>query len=143
MNCPCAWCDFDPTLQITGSWLITVPKPALSSNQLKSNLPGKAGFVYRKYRNDFKAAIEPQIGNIPAATGRRRVFFTREFAAPAREFDRDNMVAGMKPVRDCLTELGLLVDDKNQWLQAHYRQQRTGMTQVVIVIEDILWKPSD
>ena len=139
-NIPCGVCEYDPTLKILGSWLLELPMAALSRNALKSNVPGRYGHKYRKYRDDAMEFIEANSKHIPKANGaKRRVFFTRYYASPARSFDKDNRAACFKPLQDCLTKLGLIVDDRDKYLQAHYRQVKADSNYMTIEIEDIAW----
>lgn len=138
-NIPCGACSYDPTLQILGSWSLELPFEAVSSNALKGNGPGASGHKYRAVRDRFEAFIKANCAHIPAAVTRRRVFFTRYYAKPKRSFDRDNLVAGFKPIRDCLTRQGLLVDDSEKYLESHYKQVRSDTNYVTIDIEDIAW----
>ena len=141
-NIPCQVCAFDPTLKITGSWVLTISAKSPSANTLKGNGKGRSGWKYRLVRDNFLALVAAQSKNVPVATEKRRVFFSREYAGKCRRFDRDNLVAGMKPLRDCLTELKLIVDDADKWLEAHYEQRQGDVNQIIITIEDILWLPT-
>lgn len=139
INAPCKFCDYDPTLRITGSWLIELPTAAVSANQLQGNGKGRSGWRYRRIRDQFYEHIRARCIHIPTATEKRRAFFTRNYAGRSRPFDRDNLIAGFKPLRDCLTELGLLVDDNATWLEAHYAQKASDVNSISIVIETLLW----
>lgn len=136
-NTPCKQCSYDPTLQITGSWLLEIPAPAVSANELKGNGKGRSGWKYRQIRDQFYEMVRARCKHIPVATEKRRVFFCRHYTG--RAYDRDNLVAGMKPLRDCLTTLNLIKDDNNKWLEAHYSQLPADDNYVTIVVEDILW----
>lgn len=138
-NIPCTYCEWDPTLKVTARWAAVLNTPAVSQNQLKGNGRGRSGWVYRKVRDHFFELLKANSRAIPKATECRRVFFTREYSKRCRPYDRDNLVAGFKPVRDALTMLGLIKDDNAQWLQAHYTQQPGDKNRVLIVIETVVW----
>lgn len=131
-------CNYDPTLKISGSWTLLVPKNAVSQNQLSGNGKGRAGWKYRRIRDEFFELVRARKRNIPDATTRRRVFFTRYYSGKQRPYDRDNLVAGMKPLRDCLTELKLIVDDSERWLEAHYMQKHGETSHIAVDIEEIV-----
>lgn len=61
---------------------------------------------------------------IPFAAARRRVTFTRCYGGRQQERDHDNLVGGMKSVLDAMVRELLLVDDRPQWAELHYAQQR-------------------
>jgi len=48
------------------------------------------------------------------------------------------MVGGCKPLIDCLVEFRLLIDDRNEWAEIHYKQELspTGHDRIVISIEE-------
>lgn len=142
MNIPCIICGYDPNLEILNAWRLILPFEAVSQNALKSNMRGRAGFKYRNVRDRYIDYIAVHYRDIPRATTKRRVFFTRYFAKPKRSFDRDNLIAGMKPLRDSLTHVGLLVDDDEKHLESHYLQKCSDVNQIVIEIEDIKWLPT-
>lgn len=138
-NIPCGACSYNPNLVILSSWSLELPFEAVSANQLKSNRPGQSGFKYRKLRNDIEKYLKQQYPSVLPAVDRRRAFFTRHFAKPKRSFDRDNLIAGFKPIRDCLTLLGWLVDDSEKYLESHYKQIRGEQNFITIDLEDIAW----
>jgi hypothetical protein len=129
---------YDPTLKITGSWLLQLPLAAVSANELKGNGKGRSGWKYRLIRDQFYESIRANCKHIPEATERRRVFFCRHYTG--RPYDRDNLAAGMKPVRDCLTLLKLIKNDNDKWLEAHYSQLPADDNFVSIVIEELIWR---
>jgi hypothetical protein len=143
MNIPCESCGYDPTLKIFGSWLLELPFEALSGNFLKSNVRGYVGAPYRRYRDKCLAHLQPLVKNIPPATQRRRVTFIRHFASPKRRFDSgDNLAQGFKGVRDTLKTLKMLVDDNDRYLEPHYRQIKTDLNYMTIILEDVCWPPT-
>lgn len=132
-------CGWNDSLQITGSWCLELPVAAVSSNQLAGNGYKSSGWKYRRYRDSVYELIKARSMNIPEATEKRRAIFTRYYTGRAREFDLDNLVAGFKPTRDCLTKLKLIVDDAPKWLEAHYRQIRSDSNTITIDLETVLW----
>ncbi len=141
INVPCIQCDYNPLLKITGSWLIELPTAAVSVNQIKGNGKGRSGWAYRRVRDTYLEMLRARIRGIPVATEKRRVFFTRYYAGKAKRYDRDNLIAGMKPLRDCLTELLVIKDDSERWLEAHYQQKPYHVNQISIQLEDLIWLP--
>lgn len=141
----CSLCQYDPDLPVLSCSALELQLPALSQNQLKGNGTGRGGWLYRRYRDEFLCHLMTELmtSDITQATAKRRVFFERFYSNRCRPFDRDNLVAGMKPLRDCLTIFGLIVDDTDQWLEAHYIQSPTsGNNYITVIIEDIQWSPS-
>ncbi len=139
MNIPCAQCNYDPTLPVLASWEVHLDLPAVSQNKLKSNTRGRSGWAYRRYKGEFSEEMLARCTEVPQASEKRRVTFTRHYDKAARRFDHDNLIAGMKPLRDVLTELGIIVNDSDKWLEAHYSQLRAPESGIIILIEDILW----
>jgi Holliday junction resolvase RusA-like endonuclease len=106
---------------------------AQSVNRLQSK--GGHRWAYRKVATQALVLVEDakaRLG-IPAAEGKRRVTFERVWGPGQRAYDRDNLVGGMKPIRDALTKAGLLVDDAEKWCQAHYGQRGPEPTATIIV----------
>lgn len=139
-NIPCGACSYDPTLPITGSWILELPVVAVSANYLKGNVIGRAHWNYKRIRGGYMEALLAQCRNIPEATEKRRVFFIRNMAGKTRPYDTDNLSGGMKPLRDCLTKLKLIKNDNASWLEAHYFQRRAEVNSVTINIETCIWR---
>lgn len=135
----CNMCGYDPSLDVPRQWAFRLDTPAVSQNQLKGNGKGRSGWLYRKIRDKFLAMLTRHTLAIPKATQKRRVFFTRTYTGRAKPFDRDNLIAGMKPLRDCLTELGIIVDDSDKWLEAHYQQELGHTNTIGICVQDVTW----
>lgn len=138
-NIPCKACSYDPSLVVIDTWTFVIPLAVKSGNALRSNGRGYSGHAYRKERDMFLEKIRVLSKGVKPAKNKRRVFFVREYGGKAKPFDSDNLATGFKPVRDCLTELGLLVDDNPKWCEAHYSQLPTGVNQTLITIEDVSW----
>lgn len=54
------------------------------------------------------------------AKQKRRVTVQVFWAKPGRLPDRDNLVAGLKPVVDALVKMGFLYDDSPTWVDIEY-----------------------
>jgi len=141
-NIPCGKCKYDPTLAILGSWMLELPMEAKSKNDLKDNSRfGHGGRKYRAFRDKCERLMLPLVRSIPTCgdTEKRRVFFTRLYCGRSRDYDDDNLIAGFKPVRDCLKTLNMIHDDSPRWLEAHYDQKKAEYAGMVITIESVAW----
>ena len=119
-------------------WSFTLSIEPPSQNVVASN-KGAGRHKYRKFRDDYEEllrAFKDKLA-IPTATGRRRVFITRLYSGRGQRRDRGNIVGGCKPLLDALTNVGLLVDDKEEFLEDHYDQQKANAKGVWIQIEEI------
>jgi len=139
-NDPCIRCSYSPSLKVTGRWVIQLPISAVSQNRLSGRTSSVTRRMYSALRNKFEKLIEPVTSHIPRAEAKRRVTFTRVYAKGKRAYDDDNLTAGFKGARDVLTRLGLLLDDKAAFLEAHYSQRPGPADGVEIVIEDVDWQ---
>lgn len=137
-NIPCQKCAYDPTAEVVVAWQIWLCLEAQSINRLRSN--GRGAWAYRKYKAKAALELKQHSALVKKATGKRRVTFTRVFSGRQRHLDGDNLVAGLKPLRDGLTELGMIVDDSPKWLEAHYEQVKGPEAGIKILIEDIKWR---
>lgn len=73
---------------------------------------------------------------VPRASGRRKLTITRFAVSRRHLLDRGNLIGGCKPLLDAAIHQGLIVDDKEEYLDDEYRQE-VGDEKVVVLIEDI------
>lgn len=98
---------------------LTVQRESLSGNAL-----AYAHWRARmKDRDAWLIFLRAALARLPVwpqkATGKRRVEIV---AYRKRKLDTDNLSSGLKHCRDCLTRLGLLVDDSPRWAVFVYDQ---------------------
>ena len=111
-----------------------------SQNIVSGNKGGRAAKAkYRKSRDDYCILLRAWMNElkIPDATSRRRVSITRRYSGRAKRMDRGNMIGGCKPLLDAMTRMGLIVDDREEFLQDHYYQIRSEVNEVEICIEEL------
>ena len=78
----------------------------------------------KKDFRDFLSFVLRNTGLIGAKPKERvRVTFTRYSAGT---LDDDNLPGAFKPVRDVLTELGVIANDDARHIEAHYAQVKAG-----------------
>lgn len=121
-------------------WHFVISLPPPSQNKVSGNKGGhKAQKAYKKYRDDYQFLLQVWKNQlkIPDATGRRRVHITRLFKGKAQKYDRGNLIGGCKPLLDAMTRCNLLVDDKEEFVEDHYDQERGKETGVRIIIQDM------
>lgn len=128
-NRKCQSCAQDLPELASEKWSFFIPIEPPSLNAVSGNKGGYgARAKYKKIRDAYKYAIRERrmysALDLPGATGRRRVYVTRCMGKGKRRYDRDNLIGGCKPLMDALTLSGLLLDDKEKYLEAHYHQVR-------------------
>lgn len=57
----------------------------------------------------------------------------------SRLLDEDNFIGGLKPLLDTIVKLGLIVDDRPEWLELNYKQEKCkrGEEKTVIILSYI------
>jgi len=92
--------------------------------------------AYKELRDTFyqlfvmyKKALE-----IPDATSWRRIYVIRRYSGRARRMDKGNFVGGCKSLLDAMTKAKLIFDDRQEFLEDHYLQVRSKVTEMEIVI---------
>lgn len=119
----CLKCGHDPDARVLASWSFHVPRAVRSGNAHVYNV-GASRFGYAKERkaweSDFFGVKIAQ--RVPDADRKRRVTLTREIGYRQREYDRDNLATGCKPIVDALVKCGLLVDDSPTHAEVHFAQ---------------------
>lgn len=120
----CGSCGQNLPILSTG-WEVQLPVQPPSQNRLGSN-SGRNRFKYKGIRDDFIFLLQAAEGfrEIPKATGRRRVYITRLYRRGTKR-DRGNLSGGCKPLLDAMTTCGLIVDDREEFLEDHYNQINT------------------
>jgi len=135
----CRLCGGEPDAVMSARWEFLVPIEPPSQNTIASN-KGAGRFRYAKVRTDFEIYFRVRIVQlkIPRATRRRRVMFTRYYTGQrARSRDHGNFIGGMKPVLDALVRQGMLVDDRPEYCEDYYRQERHDcISGIALVLEE-------
>ena len=97
--------------------------------------------VYAKWKKQcVQWAVLAARGNgIDGARGKRHVRF---IVYRKRMIDDDNMIQGVKALRDALVEVGLLINDSPKWATFQYDQRpaktsKIGTPHTTIIITDI------
>lgn len=134
----CVKCGYDPDAVVIGRWAFTLDK-RLSSANLRTVNAGPARWRYAKERDAWQWLVKAGRleHRIPAAVAKRRVTIERVRAGRCQEMDRDNLVAGAKPLVDAIAREGLLVSDKPEWLELHVMQRRGDSNVTIVTIENL------
>jgi len=135
---PCRCCGDDPVTPGKEVFRAFIPREAKSANEHRVNNAG--GWKYRKDRDRWESDLRTLalVHKPPRPTGKRRVFLTRIYSGGQREFDGDNLPAGLKGPRDALVKAGYLIDDSPRWAIVHYHQRKDDhLRGVEVVIEEI------
>lgn len=136
-NDPCQACGYSPTAREEPLATILLDIPLISGNKIGHNEKGYRGYQYRKARDTYKAALR-NFSCVLAQPGvRRRVRLTRQFAGRKRDFDRDNLVWGCKPLLDVLRQLGWLFDDNPKHVETIYDQHKAESDGIRIEISEL------
>jgi hypothetical protein len=112
------------------------------------DLPPSQNVLMRQYRNKhaYEALLKTWAeifwaamvqGQIPRATGRRRLEIVRCVREETYRLDRGNLAGGCKPVLDGAVRAGLLIDDREDYLDDHYRQAIDPRERVEILVHDL------
>lgn len=122
------------------SWEFTLGIAPPSQNVVSGNKGGYAArAAYKKFRGDYVLLLQAWKNElaIPDAEGRRRIHITRLYSGRGKKMDRGNLIGGCKPLLDAMTRVGLIVDDKEEFLEDHYYQRRAKESGVEINIEEM------
>ena len=120
-------------------WEMVLELEPPSQNKVASN-KGAGRHQYREIRNRYELMFKLQRNRlkIPRAKGRRRVFIKRLYSGRGQERDHGNIIGGCKPLLDAMTLAGLLVDDKREFVEDHYSQEKVkDLSGVYIRIEEM------
>jgi len=136
----CRACGFDENASVSEPWTVVLEVSAPSQNQIHGNTKRDTGFKYRAFKNSFRKMLVRNAGHIPPAKNRRRVWLVRQWALGKRAYDKGNLVGGCKALIDCLREARLLIDDTDQYVEIHYRQEPspTGKDRVQLTFEEFI-----
>lgn len=120
-------------------WSILLPLEPPSQNDPVSANRGGARFEYGRLRLHYQILLQNSRAalGIPVAKKKRRVTITRIYSKHGRRRDRGNLVGGCKMVLDAMTRAGLIVDDREEYVEDHYRQERGDAPGVRIEIEEL------
>jgi len=124
-------------------FIIPLRPPSQNDLRRKARNPWIATLmVKREWLRYFRA---DQVGAARRTLrGPRLVVFTRVMAPGEREYDDDNLRAGLKPIRDLLCVgtqrrhgLGIIIDDRKEVSRFEYHQVRGDAAATIIDIEDL------
>lgn len=121
-------------------WVFALSLMPPSQNVVSGNKGSRgAKAKYKKYRSDYEILIRAWMNElkIPDAKSRRRISIIRLYAGRSKRMDRGNMIGGCKPLLDAMTRTGLIVDDREEFLEDHYYQTRSEVNEVEIIIEEL------
>lgn len=118
-------------------WVIRIDELTPSQNVLRTKYRHHA--AYRKLRDRMTQWIMVGMANgeIPRATGRRRLTITRYTRSKRYLLDRGNFVGGCKPLLDAAITRGLLLDDREEFLDDIYHQTVDADERTEIAVEDL------
>lgn len=86
---------------------------------------GKHWSVYRKYFNNWQLCMLAfGKSHIPNTDKKCKIVIT---GFRKRRLDFDNFVKGCKPIPDILKKWGWLVDDRDEWLDREYKQEKNNV----------------
>ena len=122
-------CHWDPDRVPVRTWDVWVNYSYPSQNDLGGN--HKSGFKYRRIRNSLALRLKDQLNAIPAAKQFRAGVITRHYGLSAkgrqkREYDRENLIGGGKPLVDVLKDYAVIIDDRPDCWTGHYRQEKAA-----------------
>jgi len=91
--------------------------------------------VYRDVKRQWQKALSGAAYHLGLARGLREVEIVRYVGSRGYFFDPDNLVAACKPLLDCLTAAGILIDDDHDHIRLRVRQE-FGAARVEIDIRE-------
>jgi hypothetical protein len=115
-----------------GRWMTTLD--LMSPNAWANKQNGRR--VYSGCKREWKKALSGAEYHLGRAHGMRRVEIVRYVASRGHLMDKDNAYGGCKPLLDCLTALGVLIDDDLTHLDLVVRQE-IGTPRVEITVKEI------
>jgi hypothetical protein len=135
------------------TWRLEIPlKPPNLNGRSVNRAGGRAASVrrafaaeaarYRRARGVWLLMIKnaAQLTGCPAASGKRRVVYTRIMSPRERSWDEDNLMGGGKMVFDALKAAGLLVDDNRAMCEREYAEERGPESGLRLEISDLKTK---
>jgi len=125
---------FVETQSAKPAWLIRWRVLPPSQNELMRRYadPHAYAKLIRGWQDVFWAAMAEV--RIPQASGKRRMEIARYIREEKFRLDRGNLVGGCKPLLDAAVRAGLLLDDREEHLDDHYRQvlDATERTEILV-----------
>lgn len=133
----CVKCGHDPSAAVSASWMLLIDREIESGNRHTFNV-GASRWRYGKERDAWQWEFRAfkLLRKIPLAKAKRRVTLTRFYDGRQRELDADNMATGAKLVVDAMVREGLLVDDRRELAEIHYKQVRQAPRGTGVLIEE-------
>jgi hypothetical protein len=103
--------------------ILTIGELTPSQNVLARKYKNR--YAYKKLRDRLQQWLMVEMVNqrIAAATGKRRLVITRFVRSKRYLLDRGNLVGGCKPLLDAAIRQGLIIDDREEWLDDAYEQE--------------------
>ena len=134
----CERCGYDATAKVLASWSFVINRPVVSLNRGSTN-KGANRWSYAAERDAWAWHIRAHRldKRIPVAVGLRRLTLTRLIGPRGREFDRDNLAGGLKPVVDSIVRERLLIDDRPEHAEVHYLQERGKAFRLDVLLEEL------
>lgn len=136
----CLKCGFDPDAVVTARWVLVLDKRLTSAN-LRTVNAGDSRWRYAAERDAWQWLVKVERVNQRVTSagpvGKRRVTIERQYAGRCQEMDRDNLVAGAKPLVDALVRELVIRDDRQSCLELHVTQVRADHNQTVVTVEEL------
>jgi hypothetical protein len=136
----CVKCGHDPDAKVSGCWTLVLDMRITSANTRTVNA-GASRWLYAKARDEWQWLVKAERCNrgvtVARPGGKRRVTIERQYAGRCQEMDRDNLVAGCKPLVDALVRELVVHDDKAAWLELHVTQVKAERNQTVVTVEEL------
>jgi hypothetical protein len=114
---------------------------------IPGSVPASLNEVLRMSHHETKRVRETWLNTIFVVLGREKVMHLRLIAVAktkmrvtiticnSRQYDKDNMYGACKIVFDAIKNLGLIYDDRKEFLDAHVEQEKCARKQKHTVIE--------
>jgi hypothetical protein len=90
--------------------------------------------VHAKDKADWMARLRPLVHLLGGTYEWSQWRIVRLYSGRHRLMDFGNLVGGFKPAADCLTELGVIVDDSPKYFKADYEQLPADRTATVLYL---------
>ena len=103
------------------AYRLTIPRVPLSPNKLLGKHWSAKAKEKKLWNDEIWLAVGTRWVRFEA-TGKRKVTIT---LYNARQYDRDNAWASVKPILDAMVALGLLVDDASSYCELQVLQEKS------------------
>lgn len=138
----CPKCGHDPDAAVAARWEFAIGLEVESLNAHRVNAGARwQQAVYRRKRDAWHWAFKVariNHGITHARPGsKRRVHFVRVMGPKQRAFDDDNLRGGCKMVLDAMVLEGLVHDDRPEFVEVSYDQQRGARPGLIVTIEEL------